>query len=111
MKLKKIFQKNGRYKIMLQQFRAILNYYKVFALWSFGVTILITIMYPEVIAAVITKLFLVILIWQLWKSKPVRKKLSLYSISGVSTFKLFSTLFLFDCVLTISFLLLVRGFI
>jgi len=96
---------------MLNQIRSILNYYKAFAFWSFGVTIIITIISPEIILALLTKLFLIVLLWLLFSDRKIRKRLRFYKIAGVSNLKFFTIIFLMDSFITCSFLLLIKGFI
>ena len=95
---------------MLNQFRTILFYYRPFALWSFAVTIIVTIMNPEIIPAILTKLFLVILLWFLATETQAKQRLAFYNLN-ISAFKLFSILFLIDSFITVTFLLLIKGFI
>jgi len=96
---------------MLNQFRAILVYYRSLALWSFTVTIILTVFKPEIVTALLTKLFLMVLFWLMIKDKSMRKKIRFYKMVGVSNFKLVSWLYLLDCFFTCSFLLLIKGFI
>lgn len=96
---------------MLNRFRAILYYYRPIALWSFLVTIMLTIMGHKILLALITKLFLMVLFWFLINDTRVRKKLKFYKMAGVSNFKLISVLYVLDCFITCSFLLLIKGFI
>jgi len=96
---------------MLNQIRSILNYYKAFAMWSFGVTLIITFTRPEIILAVLTKLFLVTILWLLFSDRKIRRRLRFYKIAGVSNLKFFTIIFVLDCILTCSFLLLIKGFL
>lgn len=96
---------------MLNQFRAILFYYKPLAMWSFLVTIILTIYTPEIISALLTKLFLIIIFWLMINDKSMRKKIGFYKMVGVSNFKLLTVLYLVDCFITCGFLLLIKGFI
>lgn len=96
---------------MLRQFVSILNYYKPLALWSFLVTIAITVINPALILALCTKLFLVFLLWLMLSDRKLRQRLKFYKIRGVSNLKFFSTIFILDSLITSSFLLLIKGFI
>ena len=96
---------------MRKQFISILNYYKPLALWSFLVTIAITIINAELILALCTKLFLVFLLWIMVTDRKLRQRLKFYKIRGVSHLKFFSTIFLLDSLITCTFLLLIKGFI
>jgi len=96
---------------MRKQVKSILNYYKSMALWSFIVTLAITVINPELILALSTKLFLIFVLWFMISDRKVRQRLRFYRIRGVSNIKFFAVIFLFDGLLTTSFLLLIKGFI
>lgn len=96
---------------MVRQFTSILNYYKPLALWSFLVTIAITVINPGLILALCTKLFLVFLLWIMISDRRLRQRLKFYKIRGVSHLKFFSTIFILDSLITCTFLLLIKGFI
>ncbi|KJD34608.1 hypothetical protein PK35_02170 [Tamlana nanhaiensis] len=96
---------------MLKQITSILNYYKPLALWSFLITIVITIINPMVILALCTKLFLTLLLWIMLSDRNLRKRLNFYKISGISNFKFFSFIFLIDSFITCAFIALIKGFI
>ena len=96
---------------MRKQITSILNYYKSIAFWSFLVTLIITIINPEPILALGTKLCLISLMWFLLNDRKIRQRLQFYKIRGVSNLKFFSVIFLFDSCITCGFLLLIKGFI
>lgn len=96
---------------MLNQFRAILFYYRPLALWSFATTIILLIFSSGILAALLTKLFLIILFSLMISDKGIRRKLRFYKMVGVSNFKLLTILYLIDCFFTCSFLFLIKGFI
>lgn len=96
---------------MLNRFRAILYYYRPLAIWSFAVTILLTIYNPEIVSALLTKLFLMALFWLMLNDSGIRKKLKFYKMVGVSNFRLVLILYIIDCFFTCGFLLLIKGFI
>ncbi|MDH7911237.1 hypothetical protein [Winogradskyella sp. SYSU M77433] len=96
---------------MLRQVSSILNYYKPLASWSFLVTIGITVINPELILALCTKLFLTGLLWLMLSDRKLRRRLNFYRISGVSDLKFFGTLFLIDSIITGTFITLIKGFI
>ncbi len=81
------------------------------AFWSFLVTIIITIINPELILALGTKLCLVFLLWFMLSDRKMRERLRFYRIRGVSNLKFFSVIFLFDSFITCTFLLVIKGFI
>lgn len=96
---------------MLNLLKAILIYYKPLALWSFIITIILTIVCPKFMAALLTKLFFLFLFWLMISDKNMRKKLKFYKMTGVSNFKLVTLLFIIDAFITCSFLILIKGFI
>ena len=81
------------------------------AFWSFLVTLTITIINPELILALSTKLCLLLVLWFMLNDRKTRQRLRFYRIRGVSNLKFFSVIFLFDSFLTCAFLLLIKGFI
>ncbi|MGS2726706.1 hypothetical protein ACU8DI_08855 [Psychroserpens sp. BH13MA-6] len=96
---------------MRTQVRSILNYYKSMALWSFIVTLGITIVNPELILALSTKLCLVFVLWFMISDRKIRQRLRFYRIRGVSNIKFFTVIFIFDGLITTLFLTLIKGFI
>ncbi len=96
---------------MLQRFEAIFTFYKPLFFSSFVVNIIIVIINPSIAAAVVTKLFLVSLLWYLMNETSSKKKLVFYKNLGISNLKLFSSLFIIDIFITIAFLLIVQEFI
>ncbi|MBO3097311.1 hypothetical protein [Gelidibacter pelagius] len=96
---------------MTHRLEAILLFYKPFFLWSMGINILIVIFTPHVLPSIITKLLLTFFVWFLVRETNAKRKLIFYKNLGVSTWRLFSTLFVIDMVITISFLLLIKAFI
>jgi putative Ca2+/H+ antiporter (TMEM165/GDT1 family) len=64
------------------------------AFWSFIVTLAITIINPELILALSTKLFLIFVLWFLISDRKVRQRLRFYKIRGVSNLKFFTVLYL-----------------
>ncbi len=95
----------------MQQFLSILSFYKQFVVWSFVVNIAIAIVFPFVFSAIFTKLFLTIFAWYLVKETNAKRKLLFCKNLGVSTFKLFSVLFLVDIFFTITFIVVIKEFI
>jgi hypothetical protein len=81
------------------------------ALWSFLVTISVTIINPELILALSTKLCLVLVLWIMLSDRKIRQRLRFYRIRGISNLKFFSVIFLFDSFVTCVFLVLIKGFI
>lgn len=96
---------------MLNPWRALLFYYRPLALWSVITTIILLIFSPAMIAALVTKFFLMTLFSLMISDRGLREKLGLYKMLGISNYKLFLILYLIDCILTCRFLLLIKGFI
>jgi hypothetical protein len=94
----------------MQRFLTILAFYKPFVVWSFAVNALMGFFNPHLAPAIITKLFLTVFVWYYVSETNVRRKLTFYKNLGLSTFKLFSSLFLIDIILTICFLLVFKEF-
>lgn len=109
--LKNIFSNFDVISDMRKQFSSILNYYKSMALWSFMVTLTTTIINPQLILALSTKLCLIFVLWFMLNDRKMRQRLQFYRIRGVSNFKFFSVIFLFDSLITCIFLSLIKGFI
>lgn len=100
-----------RFQHMLQRFEAILLFYKPYVTWSFAINILIVIFSPHILPAIVTKLVLTFFICYLIQETNARKKLIFYKNLGISTFKLFASLFLIDIFITIAFVLVMQEFI
>ena len=96
--------------INMQQFLTILTFYRPFVLWSLFINVGIAIVYPFIIPAITTKLFLAVFVWYLVSETSARKRLEFYKRLGISTFRLFSILFIVDILLTIAFLEVVGAY-
>lgn len=96
---------------MIQRFEAILIFYKQLFFPSFVVNVVIASINPSIVAAIVTKLFLVMLLWYLMKETSSNKKLVFYKNLGISNLKLFTTLFLIDIFISIPIILLIKAFI
>lgn len=81
------------------------------AFWSFMVTLAITIIKPELILMLSTKLFLIFVLWFMISDRKIRQRLRFYKIRGVSNLKFFAVIFLIDATFTSAFLVLIKGFI
>ena len=95
----------------MQQLLSILTFYRSFVVWSFLVNIAITIINPHIIPAILTKLLLTIFVWYLLNETNAKRKLIFYKNLGISTLKLLSVLFFIDCIITISFLVVIKEFV
>ena len=89
---------------------AILAFYKPFVVWSFIVTAIIAFFNPHLAPAIVTKLFLTVFAWYYVSETPNKRKLTFYKNLGISSFKLFSIIFIVDCILTVIFLTVFKEF-
>lgn len=94
----------------MQRLLAILAFYKPFVVWSFAINITVGFFNPHIIPALITKLFLTVFVWYYISETPHRRKLTFYRNLGIAPLRLFSIVFLLDCVLTITFLTVFKEF-
>lgn len=94
----------------MHRFLAILTFYKPFVVWSFIATIIIAFFNPYVIPALFTKLFLTVFAWYYVSQTSNKRKLTLYRNIGISSFKLFSIIFIVDGMLTVLFLMVFKEF-
>ena len=94
----------------MHRFLAILAFYKPFVVWSFFVNAFIGFFNPHLVPAIATKLFLTVFAWYYISETPNRRKLTFYKNLGISPFRLFTIVFVLDCVLTIIFLTIFKEF-
>ena len=80
----------------MQRIAAILTFYRPMFLWSFAVTLVITIFNPLIFSAIITKLLLTFFAWYLVNETKAKKQLLHLKNLGISSFKLFSSIFFID---------------
>jgi hypothetical protein len=94
----------------MQRLLAILVFYRSFVVWSFFVNAIVAFFNPQLVPAIVTKLFLTVFAWYYVNETNQRRKLTFYKNIGISPILLFSTMFLLDCVLTIVFLVIFKEF-
>ena len=97
--------------IIMQKLSSILLFYKPYFIWSCAMNILITIFNPEITIVIGTKLFLTIFLWHYISQTKGKQLLHFYINLGVTTFKLFASIFFIDLAITIGFLLIIKEFI
>jgi hypothetical protein len=95
----------------MHRFEAILSFYKPLFIWSFMANLGITFFNPTIFHALIAKLFLTIFLWYYISETSAKDKLSFCNNLGISSFKLFATVFIIDSILMIFYLLLIKEFI
>ena len=94
----------------MYRFLAILSFYKPFVVWSFIATAFVAFFNPHKAPAIVTKLFLTVFVWYYVSETPNKRKLTFYKNLGISPLKLFSIMFIVDCILTIIFLTVFQEF-
>lgn len=94
----------------MYRFLAILSFYKPFVVWSFIATAIVAFFNPHIAPAIVTKLFLTVFVWYYVSETPNKRKLTFYKNLGISPLKLFSIMFIVDCILTIIFLTVFQEF-
>ena len=94
----------------MQRLLTILTFYKPFIAWSFGINVILGFMNTHFIPAIVSKVFLTVFLWYYITESHAKRKLTFYKNLGFSEFKLFSSLFLIDIIITIGFLTLFKEF-
>ncbi len=95
----------------MQQLFSIFVFYRPLILWSFGVNTILSFLKYEIVPILIVKLLLVAFLWYFLNETNAKRKLIFYKNLGISTFKLFSFLYLIDLFFSIPFLLILGEFI
>ena len=95
----------------MQHLSALFIFYRPYMLWSFGVNILFAIMSYSLIPIFIIKLILIAFLWYLMNETNAKRKLIFYKNLGLSTLKLFGSVFIIDLILSLPFLLILKEFI
>ena len=96
--------------MFMRQFFFIWAFYKPFAVTSFIITALIGFINPNIGVTLIIKAFLVVFLWYLVNETRAKRKLIFYKNFGFNSFKLFSSLFLIDSIISITYLLVFKNF-
>jgi hypothetical protein len=108
--IKKINNHKQRYITIMYRFTAILQFYKIFVVWSLIANAIIGFINPYIITAIFTKLCLTVFAWYYISETSNKRKLTFYKNLGISPLKLFSYIFMMDCILTIVFLTVFKEF-
>ncbi|WP_338733128.1 hypothetical protein [Mangrovimonas cancribranchiae] len=98
---------------MTQHLGAILIFYRSLITWSFGVTIFITVISPEVTSIALIKLLMVLFLWFTIKEKEnnLNHKLMIYKRLDISEFKFFSFIYFLDLIVSLLSFVLIKEFI
>lgn len=86
----------------------LINFYKLFLIWSLIINIIIGTINPNYFAAVLTKLFLTGFAWYYMSETSNKQKLTFYKNIGISPTMLFSFVFLLDSIITISTIFIIK---
>ncbi|PIA78126.1 hypothetical protein BFR04_07800 [Gaetbulibacter sp. 4G1] len=95
----------------MQQLFSIFIFYRPLILWSFGINTLLSFLKYEIVPILIVKLLLVAFLWYFLNETNAKRKLIFYKNLGISSFKLFSFLYIIDLLFSIPFLLILGEFI
>ena len=95
---------------MIQQFGAILLFYRPFIYLSFAINFLLYFINTHIIPIILIKLFLTVFLWYLTMETVLKRKLIFYKNLGISKFKLFGFIFMMDVLFTVIFILLMQEF-
>lgn len=96
---------------MMERFEAILLFYKPYFIWSFGINILLSSLNYDLFPLIVIKLLLVLFLWYAISETASKQRLVFYNNLGISSLKLFSSVFLIDTFITIAFYVLIKEFI
>ena len=94
----------------MRQFIFIWAFYKPYAVWSFGISVLLGFFNMTIPNILITKIFMTVFLWFFINETYSKRKLKFYINSGISTLKLFSALFLIDSLIGIPYLVIFKNF-
>jgi hypothetical protein len=95
----------------MQQLSALFIFYQPYILWSFSLNMFLSLIGYSLFPIFLIKLALVAFLWYLMNETNAKRKLIFYKNLGLSTFKLFSYIFIIDFILSLPFLLIVQEFI
>lgn len=107
----RIFYRQMRYLVTMQQLFSIFVFYRPLILWSFGVNSLLVILNYGFIPFLLLKLFLVIFLWYLINETQAKRKLTFYKNLGISTFKLLTFVYIIDAVISLPYYLILKEFV
>jgi|AVFP01.1.fsa_nt_gi hypothetical protein len=94
----------------MQRFLTIILFYKPFVWWSLAINLVLGIFNFHLVFAAITKLFLLIFLWYYVHETQHRRRFLFFKNLGISSRRLFVTVFIVDLLLTLSFLALFKEF-
>lgn len=94
----------------MKQLLLIWYFYQPYAIYSLAITTFIGFINLSIGIALLIKAFLIVLLWYFVKETPKKRKLVFYQNFGINSFKLFSIIYLIDCIVTICFLSLFKCF-
>lgn len=95
----------------MQQLSALFIFYRPYIAWSFGINMVLGFINYSLFPIFLIKLALVAFLWYLMNETNAKRKLVFYKNLGISTFKLFLSIFIIDFILSLPFLLLLKEFI
>ncbi len=95
----------------MRQLSFIFIFYKPYILWSLGLNAFFIITLKSLIPIVFIKFILVGALWYFHTETNANRKLIFYKNIGISNFKLFSSIFFIDLLISFPILLIIKEFI
>ncbi|WP_452231786.1 hypothetical protein [Lacinutrix sp. MEBiC02595] len=89
----------------MKSLKLIFIFYKPFLLWSFIINVLAG---SNIAVLVLLKLLLTIFLWYYIRETKAKTNLVFYKNAGISTFKLYASIFIMDVILSVPFLLIAK---
>jgi len=94
----------------MQRFFTIMLFYKPFIWWSFGINLLLGLWQFNLILAAVAKLFMLVFLWYYCHETHYKRRFVFFKNLGISTRRLFMTVYTVDLAGTLAFLLLFKEF-
>lgn len=96
---------------MLNQFKSYSLYYKKIAVLSIIINIIVMLASNNLIIVFLVKFLLLVLFFFLLKEASLRQKIKFYKMAGCSNLKLLSILYIYDLLLSLPILLILKAYI
>lgn len=94
----------------MKRLYVLFNFYKLFIVWSLVINIFIGTINPNYIAALLTKLFLIVFAWYFITQTSNKQKLTFYKNLGISPSMLFTFVFAIDSLITVTSIFIIKQF-
>jgi hypothetical protein len=94
----------------MKRLYVLFNFYKLFIVWSLVINIFIGTINQNYIAALLTKLFLIVFAWYFITQTSNKQKLTFYKNLGISPSMLFTFVFAIDSLITVTSIFIIKQF-